>query len=70
MHGDADARVPERMGQRIFEAAPEPKRYVSFPGFGHSEIANEYVVPSVRQFIDDVLTGSSAPTDLSPAAGG
>ena len=37
MHGDADNTVPEEMGQRIFDAAPEPKRYVVFPGAGHSD---------------------------------
>src|SRR6185295_16728368 len=55
MHGDADRTVPERMGQRIFDAAPEPKRYVVFPGAGHSEISNHFVVPAISQFIADVL---------------
>ena len=55
MHGDADNTVPERMGQRLFEAAPDPKRYVLFPGAGHSDVATHLVVPAVRQFVDDVL---------------
>ncbi len=37
MHGDADETVPERMGQRLFEAANDPKRYVVFPGAGHTD---------------------------------
>ena len=55
MHGDNDQTVPEYMGQRIFEAAPEPRTYVSFPGGGHSDISTELVVPAIRQFIDGVI---------------
>jgi hypothetical protein len=57
MHGDADQTVPERMGQRIFEAAPEPKRYAVFPGAGHTDLATEMVVPAISQFVDDVVRG-------------
>jgi pimeloyl-ACP methyl ester carboxylesterase len=58
MHGDNDRTVPEYMGQQIFEAAPGPKRYVSFPGSGHSDIAANLVVPHITQLIDDVLAGT------------
>jgi fermentation-respiration switch protein FrsA (DUF1100 family) len=69
MHGDADNTVPEWMGQRVFDAAPEPKRYVVFPGAGHSEISNEFVVPAVSQFIDDVLSTAADAEQLASAAG-
>ncbi len=55
MHGDSDETVPEYMGQAIFEAAPGPKTYVSFPNGGHHDIANHLVVPAVRSFVDRVL---------------
>jgi uncharacterized protein len=58
MHGDADSTVPHDMGQRIFDAAPDPRRFVAFPGAGHSEIANHFVVPAVSQFVDRVLAGT------------
>jgi pimeloyl-ACP methyl ester carboxylesterase len=58
MHGDADRTVPEYMGQRVFEAAPGPKRYVAFPDSGHSDIAASLVVPHITQLIDDVLSGT------------
>ncbi len=64
MHGDADRTVPEAMGRRIFDAAPQPKRFVTFPGYGHSDLASEYVVPNIRDFVTDVL----ANRDFSPAA--
>ena len=66
MHGDADQTVPERMGQRVFEAAPEPKRYVSFPNGSHTDFATELVVSAITQFIDSVL-GKTRET-LEPAS--
>ena len=68
MHGDADTTVPERMGQEIFEAAPTAqKRYVIFPDGGHSDLSVELVVPAITQFMDDVLSTTTAGT-LTPAA--
>jgi fermentation-respiration switch protein FrsA (DUF1100 family) len=60
MHGDSDHTIPERMGQQVFEAAPEPKRYVIFPDSGHSDISADLVVPPITQFVDDVLSGEMA----------
>lgn len=36
-HGDADEIIPLSMGQRLFEAANEPKRFVLLPGLGHND---------------------------------
>jgi len=58
MHGDADTTVPEEMGQRVFEAAPGPKMYVTFPNSGHSDISADLVVPAITQFMDSVLRRS------------
>lgn len=58
MHGSADETVPEYMGQQVFEAAPDPKMYVSFPGRNHSDISTDLVVPAITQFVDGVLSGS------------
>lgn len=58
MHGDSDKTVPEYMGRQVFEAAPGPKRYVSFPGSGHSDVAASLVVPHITKFIDDVLNAT------------
>jgi|CXWL01.1.fsa_nt_gi fermentation-respiration switch protein FrsA (DUF1100 family) len=57
MHGDADKTVPEYMGREIFEAASGPKRYVTFPDAGHSDISADLVVPPITRFVDDVLSG-------------
>lgn len=37
LHGDRDEVVPFRQGQRLFEAAPEPKRLYAIPGAGHND---------------------------------
>jgi len=36
-HGDADEVVPFHHGQAVFEAAPEPKRFVRIPGAHHND---------------------------------
>lgn len=61
MHGEADNTVPEYMGQRIFEAAPEPKTYVSFPDTGHSDVATNLVVPAIHSFIDRFVRDAAVP---------
>lgn len=37
--GEADGIVPLRLSREVFEAAPEPKRFVSVPGTGHNDRA-------------------------------
>ena len=69
MHGDNDQTVPEYMGQRVFEAAPEPKMYVQFPNGGHADINTDLVVPAITQFVDDVLGGRLGTAVAEAAAG-
>ena len=37
MHGTRDGTVPFEQGKRLFEAAPEPKRFFAIPGAGHND---------------------------------
>lgn len=37
LHGDRDEVVPFAQGRRLFEAAPEPKRFFAIPGAGHND---------------------------------
>jgi hypothetical protein len=37
LHGDRDTTVPFAQGRRLFEAAPEPKRFFPIPGAGHND---------------------------------
>ena len=54
MHGDEDETVPYRMGQRLYELAPEPKRFVTLTGAAHRDISLEIMIPAVRQFLEEV----------------
>jgi fermentation-respiration switch protein FrsA (DUF1100 family) len=36
-HGDRDRVIPFSQGRRVFEAAPEPKRFFAIPGAGHND---------------------------------
>ncbi|MFC9998920.1 alpha/beta hydrolase [Nocardia sp. NPDC127526] len=38
MHGDADELLPVSMGRALFEAAPEPKELVIYPGAAHDNL--------------------------------
>ncbi|MFI6778948.1 alpha/beta hydrolase [Nocardia sp. NPDC050412] len=38
MHGDQDELLPLRHAERLYAAAPEPKRLVVFPGGGHNDL--------------------------------
>ena len=37
LHGDKDEVVPFTQGRRVFDAAPEPKRFFAIPGAGHND---------------------------------
>jgi uncharacterized protein len=37
VQGDRDEIVPPAQGRRLFDAAPEPKRYFAIPGAGHND---------------------------------
>lgn len=37
LHGDADDIVPFRLGQELYEALPQPKRFITLGGAGHND---------------------------------
>ena len=37
LHGNRDEVVPFEQGEKLFEAAPEPKRFYAIPGAGHND---------------------------------
>ncbi|HEY2838010.1 MAG TPA: alpha/beta hydrolase, partial [Pirellulales bacterium] len=59
-HGDADEIVPVQFGQRLFEAANEPKRLVLFPGGGHNDGRRPEWLAEIDQFFNR-LPKSSRP---------
>lgn len=54
LHGDRDAVVPIALGERLFAAAAEPKRFVRLRGVGHSEGLERGGLAPVRAFLAEV----------------
>jgi fermentation-respiration switch protein FrsA (DUF1100 family) len=56
MQGDRDEVIPPALGRRLFDAAPEPKRYYAIPGAGHNDT---YVVGGAAYWkaLSDFLDG-------------
>jgi hypothetical protein len=56
-HGDRDEIVPFALGRALFEAAPEPKRFVTIRGAGHNDtvqIGGRPYLDRIETFLDEV----------------
>jgi len=53
-HGDADSIVPYHFGRRLFEAANEPKQFLTLPGHDHNDLHGPEYYAKLRQFIEDL----------------
>jgi fermentation-respiration switch protein FrsA (DUF1100 family) len=51
-HGDADQIVPFELGERLFAAANEPKRFVRLPGHDHNDPLPAAWYDAIDAFID------------------
>ncbi|MCL2714051.1 MAG: lysophospholipase [Alphaproteobacteria bacterium] len=54
MHGEKDRVVPFELGRRLFETAPEPRRFVAFPEATHVDLACYGSTAVGRAFLDDL----------------
>jgi fermentation-respiration switch protein FrsA (DUF1100 family) len=55
--GDRDDIVPESLSKRLYEAAPDPKRYLLVPGAGHNDpelIDGRGMLDEVGRFLSEV----------------
>jgi fermentation-respiration switch protein FrsA (DUF1100 family) len=52
MHGARDATIPIAFGERLFELAPESKRFVRYPEGGHNDLDSYGATETARHFID------------------
>jgi uncharacterized protein len=50
-HGTDDRLVPFEMGQRLFAAANEPKRFVTIPGGGHNDPQTDEYYVALSDFL-------------------
>jgi fermentation-respiration switch protein FrsA (DUF1100 family) len=65
LHGERDEVVPFAQGRRVFDAAPEPKRFFAIPGAGHNDTyaaGGELYWGVLRDFLEGLpgLTSSRA----------
>jgi hypothetical protein len=64
-HGDRDRIVPWALGRALYEAAPEPKRFVTVRGAGHNDtvqIGGRPYFDRIATFLDEVAPrGERAP---------
>jgi uncharacterized protein len=60
LHGRRDRLVPFKFGERLFAAAPQPKRLEIFPDASHTELYGYNAIAAVRQFVSDVERGTLA----------
>jgi fermentation-respiration switch protein FrsA (DUF1100 family) len=51
VHGDADSVIPYSLGERLFSAANEPKRFVTQPGADHNDPRDEVFWNELREFL-------------------
>ena len=53
-HGDADTVIPYRLGQKLFQAANEPKSFITFPGGDHNDAQPAGYYQALIEFLDDL----------------
>ena len=55
-HGDEDEIVPFELGERLFAAAAEPKRFLRVPGAGHNDVLGyTELLDAVAEFANHVV---------------
>jgi hypothetical protein len=51
-HGDADTIIPIEFGRRLFEAAHEPKQFLTLPGLDHNDLHPPSYYDALAAFFD------------------
>lgn len=50
-HGDADTLIPMALGRQLFDAAPEPKTWLTVAGAGHNDVQTPEAERAVLDFL-------------------
>lgn len=50
IHGEKDDIIPIKHGRTLFDAAPEPKKALFYPGYGHSDFPPELLAQEVMNY--------------------
>ena len=68
LHGDRDATVPFSQGEKVFEVAPQPKKFYRIVGATHNDtfvVGGEEYYGALREFIESALAANEK-IELSP----
>jgi pimeloyl-ACP methyl ester carboxylesterase len=57
LHGDQDSVIPFRFGERLFEAAREPKQFIRLRGAGHTRNLESGGMAAVEAFLTRIEAG-------------
>jgi uncharacterized protein len=63
LHGERDGVIPIALGERLYAAAREPKRFVRLPGGDHVSVLERGGLEPVRAFLDTVERRLAAPAE-------
>lgn len=69
VHGDRDAVIPIESGRSLFQAAPEPKSFVTIPGGGHDDLTARGVYDQAWRFLKLKPLSTAAPIGGIPHLG-
>jgi len=53
-HGEADTIIPIEFGRRLFEAANQPKQWLSYPGLDHNDFQPAEYYDALIEFVEGV----------------
>jgi fermentation-respiration switch protein FrsA (DUF1100 family) len=53
-HGDCDTIVPYALGKKLFDAANDPKKFVTITGCDHNDARNRQFYEELDRFIDEL----------------
>jgi fermentation-respiration switch protein FrsA (DUF1100 family) len=53
-HGDGDTIIPFELGQRLYEAANDPKEFITIPGGDHNDPRSSRFWQAVDRFLDRI----------------
>jgi fermentation-respiration switch protein FrsA (DUF1100 family) len=58
LHGERDGLIPIHLGQKLYEAANGPKRFVRLPSVSHLDVLEQGGLAPVRAFLAEVESAS------------
>ncbi len=70
-HGDADALIPIALGRALFDAAPEPKTWLTVRGAGHNDVQTPEAERAMLNFLAQLPPAAApavTPVTLPPIA--